>query len=167
MRYIMLAGLPLAATLGLGGCGSPAPAPEVEEAPIVMQAGEWTLTRKTTGYNTPTITPEQYQTALKQVREDKACIAIGDDGMPNADALAGADGTDCTYSDKLVRKGRLIATLACKAGGGTSTIAVEGNYTADTLTLGSTVTQSIDGNPVSRTTYDLTGKRTGDCPAPS
>lgn len=162
------AALPLALTLGLAACGSDsAPAPEAEEAPVVMQAGQWALTRKTTGYNTPTVTPAEYQEALKQVSEDKLCIAVDKDGLPDPNALAGAEGTECTYKDKMARKGRLIATLSCKAGAGTSEIAVEGNYTADMLTLGSTMTKTESGQPVLRTTHDLTGRRVGDCPSPS
>ena len=162
------AALPLALTLGLAACGSdPAPAPEAEEAPVVMQAGQWALTRKTTGYNTPTVTPAEYQEALKLVSEDKLCIAVDKDGLPDPNALAGAEGTECTYKDKMARKGRLIATLSCKAGAGTSEIALEGNYTADMLTLGSTMTKTESGQPVLRTTHDLTGRRVGDCPSPS
>ncbi|WP_176597474.1 MULTISPECIES: DUF3617 domain-containing protein [Sphingobium] len=162
MQKVALAALPLA--LGLAACGSkPEPAPETAEAPIVMQAGEWTLTRKTTGYNTPTVTPAEYQAALKQVSEDKACIAIDAAGVPDANALAGAEGKDCTYKDKLIRKGRLIATLSCTSGKGTSEIVLEGNFTADTLTLGSTMTKTEGGSPVLRTTHDVTGKRAGEC----
>ncbi|AEG49436.1 hypothetical protein Sphch_1750 [Sphingobium chlorophenolicum L-1] len=162
MQKVALAALPLA--LGLAACGSqPEPAPETAEAPIVMKGGEWTLTRKTTGYNTPTVTPAEYQAALKQVDEDKVCIAVDAAGVPDANALAGAEGKDCTYKDKLIRKGRLIATLACTAGKGTSEIVLEGNFTADTLTLGSTMTRTEGGSPVLRTTHDVTGKRAGEC----
>jgi hypothetical protein len=164
LAAIPLAMMPLVTILALGGCSEPAPAPEAEAAPILMQAGEWVLTRKTTGYNTPTVTPAQYQAALKQVSEDKVCVTVDADGMPDAAALAGKDGTACTYKDKMARKGRLIATLACTAGKGTSDIAVEGNYTADTLTLGETMTQSEGGGAVLRATYDLSGKRVGECP---
>ncbi|MCI4591355.1 DUF3617 domain-containing protein [Sphingobium sp. BYY-5] len=168
MRKTVRAALPLALTFGLAACGSnPASAPEAEEAPVVMQAGQWALTRKTTGYNTPTVTPAQYQEALKQISEDKVCIAVDKEGLPDANALAGKEGTDCSYKDKMVRKGRLIATLSCKAGAGTSEIVVEGNYTADTLTLGTTMTKAEGGQPVLRTTHDLTGNREGDCPAAS
>ncbi|MDR7153218.1 hypothetical protein J2W40_000012 [Sphingobium xenophagum] len=167
MDRSLLAALPLVIMLGLGGCSSePTPAPAVEDAPIVMQPGEWILTRKTTGYNTPSVTPEEYQEALRQVRDDKICLAIAPDGVPDTAALAGAEGTDCTYKDKLARNGRLIVTLACKAGRGTSDIMAEGNYTADTMTLGTTMTKMQGGQPVLRTTHDLTGKRIGDCPAP-
>lgn len=161
MRKMMLGALLCA---GLSGCGQEAAAPPPADAPILMQAGEWMLTRRTTGYNTPTVTPTQYQAALKTVREDKVCIALDDKGLPNADALAGADGTDCTYKEPFVRGGRLIATLACKTAAGTSDIMVEGNYTADTLTLGSTTTKTQGGQTVERTTHDVTGKRIGDCP---
>lgn len=159
---MMLAATPLAMTLGLAACDS-APEPEVVEVPVLMKAGQWSLTRKTTGYNTPTVTPAEYQAALKEINEDSICIAVDPAGVPDADALAGKEGEDCTYKDKLVRKGRLIATLSCKAGNGTSEIVLEGNYTADTLTLGSTMTKTVDGQPVLRTTHDVTGKRIGEC----
>lgn len=149
----------------LAACeGEAPPPPSTEEAPVMLQAGEWTFTRRTTGYNTPTVTPAEYQAALKQVREDKLCIAVDKEGVPDADAFAGAEGSGCTYSDKLFRKGRLIATIACKAGAGTSEVSIEGNYTPDTMTLGTTMTKTQGGNAVLRTTHDLTARRTGDCP---
>ncbi|MBZ9646363.1 MULTISPECIES: DUF3617 domain-containing protein [Sphingomonadaceae] len=165
MRMKLLAAVPLGLTLGLGACGGdPVPAPQAEEAPVLMQAGEWTITRKTTGYNTPTVTPAEYQAALKQIGEEKLCIAVDAKGLPDANALAGKEGTACSYKDQMVRKGRLIATLSCTAGTGTSEIVVEGNYTADTLTLGTTMTKMQGGSAVLRTTHDVTGKRVGDCP---
>lgn len=164
MQKWMLAASPLGLALGLAGCGKEAaPEPEAVEAPIMMKAGEWKLVRKTTGYNTPTVTPAEYQAALKQVDEDKLCVAVDAQGLPDPDALAGSEGKDCTYKDKLLHKGRLIATLSCKSGTGTSEIAVEGNVTADTLTLGSTMTKTENGSPVLRTTHDLTGRRLGEC----
>lgn len=163
MRETILAAAPLAVLLCLAGCGKEAPAPEPVEAPILMKAGEWTITRKTTGYNTPTVTPAQYQAALEKTDEDNLCIAVDAAGVPDADALAGDEGEDCTYKDKMLRKGRLIATLSCKSGAGISEIVLEGNYTADTLTLGSTMTKTVDGSPVLRTTHDVSGKRAGEC----
>lgn len=166
MRKTWLAVLPITSTLALCACGGdPAPTPQAEEAPILMQAGQWAITRKTTGYNTPTVTPAEYQAALKQIGEEKLCITIDAEGTPAADALAGKEGTACAYKDKMVRKGRLIATLSCTAGAGTSEIVVEGNYTADTLTLGTTMTKTQGGNALLRTTHDVTGQRVGDCPA--
>lgn len=159
------AALPLGLICGLAGCGSEkTPPPEAVEAPVLMKAGEWTIIRKTTGYNTPTVTPAEYQAALKQIREDKLCVAVDAAGVPDPDALAGDEGKDCTYKDKLIRKGRLIATLSCKAGAGTSEIVLEGNFTEDTMTLGSTMTKTVGGQPVLRTTHDISGKRVGDCP---
>lgn len=163
MRKILAAALPLG-VLTLAACGSkPEPAPEAAETPVLMKAGEWTLIRKTTGYNTPTVTPAEYQAALKEIGEDRICLAVDAAGVPDADALAGKEGEDCTYKDKLIRKGRLIATLACKSGKGTSEIVLEGNFTADTLTLGSTMTRTEGGQPVLRTTHDVTGQRAGEC----
>lgn len=151
---------------GLTACSSePPPAPKEEEAPVVMSPGEWQMTRHTTGYNTPTVTPAEYQKALKQVVEEKVCITLDKDGAPAPDILAGDEGSACTFKDKMLRKGRLIATLSCTSGKGSAEIAVEGNYTADTLTLGTTMTKTEGGKPVLRTTRDLSGKRLGDCPA--
>lgn len=167
MRDVLtMAGL-LVTGLGLSACDSQPAAPPAQEeaAPTLLKAGEWSINRKTTGYNTPTVTPEEYQAALKQESKDKLCLAVDAQGVPDANALAGAEGSDCSYKDKLVRKGRLIATLACKAGSGTSEIVVEGNFTADSMTLGTTMTKVQDGKPVLRTTHDLSGTRTGDCPA--
>lgn len=168
MRNRVLAALPLGVmSVGLmilAACGSkPQPAPETAEAPILLKAGEWTLTRKTTGYNTPTVTPAEYQAALKETKEDRFCLAVDAAGVPDADALAGKEGSGCAYKDKLIRKGRLIATLSCKAGEGVSEIVLEGNFTADTLTLGSTMTKTVNGSPVLRTTHDVTGRRAGEC----
>lgn len=148
----------------LAACSEPAATPQADDAPVLMKAGQWALTRKTTGYNTPTVTPAEYQAALKQVSEDRLCIAVDAAGVPDANALAGKEGSDCSYKDKLVRKGRLIATLSCTAGTGTAEIVVEGNYTADTMTLGTTMTRTVDGKPALRTTQDLTGKYLGACP---
>ena len=160
----LLAALPLGLACLMTACGSEtAPEPEAVEAPVLMKAGEWALTRKTTGYNTPTVTPAEYQAALKRTSDDRLCLAVDGAGVPDADALAGREGKDCTYKDKLIRKGRLIATLSCKSGAGTSEIVLEGNFTADTLTLGSTMTKTVDGNPVLRTTHDVSGKRVGEC----
>jgi hypothetical protein len=164
MRKMILAALPLVTGFGLNACSEPAPAPEAVEAPILMKAGEWLLTRKTTGYNTPTVTPAEYQAKLKETAEDKVCIAVDPKGLPDADPLAGAEGKDCTYKDKMVRNGRFIATLSCKAGTGTSELVVEGNYKAESLTMGVTMTKTVGGQTVLRTTHDLTGKRIGDCP---
>jgi len=146
------------------GCNETAPAPTpVEAAPVTLEAGQWSFTRKTTGYNTPTVTPAEYQAALKKVDEEKLCLAVDDQGVPDADALAGPEGSDCTYKDRILRKGRLIATLSCKAGKGMSDIIVEGNFTGDSMTLGTTMTKTVGGKAVLRTTHDLTGRRLGNC----
>lgn len=166
MKKNLMIGWPLALGLCLGACGEdPAPAPQAQEPPVAMKAGQWELTRKTTGYNTPTVTPAQYQEALRQIGRETLCIAIDADGAPDADALAGQEGEDCLYKDKMVRNGRLIATLSCKAGAGTSELVVEGNYGAESLTLGTTMTRTVGGKPDLRTTHDLTGRRVGECPA--
>lgn len=151
--------------IALAGCsGQEAAAPVEEDAPVVMKAGQWTLTRTTTGYNTPTVTPAEYQAHVGKKSEESVCLKVDADDRPDPNALAGAEGTECSYkSDSLFRKGRMIATLECKAGTGTSQLPVEGNYTADTLTLGVSMTKSESGSPVLRTTHDLSGKRTGDC----
>ncbi|MCP1468981.1 hypothetical protein J3E64_000652 [Sphingobium sp. OAS761] len=165
MRRMICAALPLPMMLGLAACGGEtAPAPQ-EEKPILLQGGQWEITRKTTGYNTPAVTPEEYQEALKQVGEDKVCLAVDKDGVPDATTLAGDEGKDCVYKDKMLRKGRLIATLSCKAGKGTSELVLEGNYTDDTMTLGTTMTKMVGGQAVLRTTHDMTARRVGDCPA--
>lgn len=143
-----------------------APPPPPEDAPIVLKGGEWTLTRTVTGYNTPTVTAAEYAAQVGKKSEEKLCIAVGTDGRPDADALAGKEGSDCTYKDATVRKGRFIATLNCKAGGGTSELVLEGNYTPDSLTVGTSMTKSSGGAAVLRTTHDLSGKRTGECASP-
>tara|TARA_R110000868_G_scaffold324965_2_gene585783 strand:+ start:542 stop:1030 length:489 start_codon:yes stop_codon:yes gene_type:complete len=154
------------AALALAGCSAEqAPPPEQEDAPIVLKAGQWTLSRTITGYNTPDITAEDYARMVGTKAEAKLCIAVGKDGRPDADALAGPEGKDCTYKDASIRKGRFIATLACKADGGTSELVLEGNYTPESLTLGSSMTKTVGGKAVLRTTHDLSGKRTGDCAA--
>ena len=150
----------------LAGCSAePAPEAKPEAPPIVLQSGEWTIQRKQTAYNTPTVTAEEYARMVGTSSEVKLCVKVDAEGRPDADALAGAEGTDCTYTDASIRKGRFIATLACKKGAGTSEIVLEGNYTPDSLTLGVSMTETQGGKAVLRTTHDLSGKRTGECGA--
>ncbi len=120
---------------------------------VFPSAGSWTVVLRSPS-----------SLSLKQIGEEKLCIAFDADNAPDADALAGPEGQDCVYKDKLVRKGRLIATLSCKAGAGVSELVVEGNYTNDSMTLGTTMTKTEGGKPVLRTTHDLTARRVGDCP---
>ncbi|RVT43237.1 DUF3617 domain-containing protein [Sphingobium algorifonticola] len=153
-------------TMALAGCNAePAPQPKPEPAPVILQSGAWTFKRTQTGYNTPTTTAEDYARMVGSNSEAKLCLKVDTEGRPDADALAGREGTDCSYTDASIRKGRFIATLACKAGAGTSELVVEGNYKADSLTLGVSMTQTVGGKAVLRTTHDLSGKRTGDCEA--
>lgn len=160
-------GYAIGAVLLLAGCGEKAaPPPPVEDAPVVMKAGEWAFTRTTTGYNTPTVTAEEYAAKVGKKAEAKACVQVNKDGKPDADALAGDEGSECTYAkDAILRNGRMIANLSCKAGKGASELLVEGNYTADSMTFGVSMTKTVDGKPVLRTTHDLSSKRVGDCPA--
>lgn len=160
----------LATTLLLAGCGeAEQTAAPVEDAPILLKAGQWTLTRDMTGYNTPTVTREEYAAKVEQDEKTVAniCLSIDKDGRPDANAIVGDEGRDCSYKDSSIRKGHVIATLECKKGpkatGGTSELTLEGNYTPDSLTIGVSMTQSKNGKPWLRTTHDLTGKRTGDC----
>jgi hypothetical protein len=165
MRGLMLM-TTLAGVAGLAACGSePAPEAPREEPPIVLRGGQWTLARTQTGYNTPTVTQQEYAAHVGGKSEDKLCLKVDDKGLPDADALAGEEGKDCTYADQRIRKGRFIATLSCKAGNGTSELLLEGNYTPDSMTLAVSMTKTVDGKPALRTTHDLTGTRTGDCAA--
>jgi len=154
----------MAALMALAACGSQpvAEAPK-EDPPVLLKAGRWTLSRTQTGYNTPTVTAQEYAAKVGIKSEDQLCLAVDAAGVPDPDGLAGKDGSDCSYKDKTIRKGRFIATLACKAGSGTSELLLEGNYKPDSMTLGVSMTKSVGGKPVLRTTHDLTGQRTGDC----
>lgn len=154
----------VAATI-LAGCSeAPVPAP-VEDAPILLKAGQWTFDRTLTGYNTPDITAEDYARMVGTKSSAEVCLAVNADGRPDPNALAGAEGADCTYKEPSIRKGRFIASLVCKAGKGTSELTLEGNYKPDSMTLGVSMTKLEGGQAVLRTTHDLTGKRTGECKA--
>lgn len=159
-------GILAVAAIVLAGCSeAEAPAPEKEDAPILLKAGQWTMNRTITGYNTPTVTAEDYARMVGTKSTAEVCIAVAADGRPDANALAGEEGADCTYKEASIRKGRFIATLACKAGKGTSELVLEGNYTPDSMTLGVSMTKTEGGKAVLRTTHDLSGKRTGECKA--
>jgi hypothetical protein len=151
--------------LMLGACSAEAPPEEKEDPPILLKAGQWDFSRKTTGYNTPTVTAEEYAAKTKETSQDSVCVAVDAKGLPDADALAGDEGSECSYKDTpVMRKGRMIANLSCKkSANGTAELQVEGNYTADTITLGVSMTRSVGANPILRTTHDLSGKRTGEC----
>lgn len=159
-------GIVAATILLLAGCSAAeAPPTEKEDAPILLKAGQWTMNRTITGYNTPTVTAAEYARMVGTKSTAEVCVAVAANGYPDADALAGEEGKDCTYKETSIRKGRFIGTLSCKAGKGTSELVMEGNYTPETLTLGVSMTRTEGGKPVLRTTHDLSGKRTGECKA--
>ena len=152
----------------LAACGEAGePAAPVEEKPVMLRGGQWSLVRTTTGYNTPTVTAEEYAAKVGKKSESDVCIAVDRQGYPDADALAGDEGGQCSYKETGIGKGRFVATLQCRkgprTGGGTSELAMEGNYTADSMTIGVSMTQTVGGHVILRTTHDLTGKRTGSC----
>lgn len=165
----MRIGMPIAIAIvmmGLGGCGAAEPpAPPVEDAPILLKAGQWTLTRTLTGYESATVTPAERAAKVGTKSEEQVCIAVDTAGLPNADALAGKDGNACAYKEPSVRKGRFIATLACKTPAGKSEFMMQGKYTPETLAVITTMTKWQGANMELQTNYDLSGARTGDCPA--
>lgn len=147
----------------LAACGSGnAPPPPEEAAPVELKGGEWTLSRTVTAYNTPTVTAQEYAAHVGKKSEEKVCVTVDAKGLPDADAIAGADGSSCKYKEAFAHNGRLVASMACKSPGGTSELSVEGNYTADSMTFGVSTNKPV-GNALERTTHDLSGKRTGDC----
>lgn len=153
------------AAMVLAGCTeAETPAP-VEEAPVLIKAGQWTIDRTLTGYNTPDITAKDYARMVGTKSSAAICLTVDEEGRPDANSLAGSEGAQCTYKDHSIRKGRFIATLVCKAGKGTSELVLEGNYTPDSMTMGVSMTKLEGGNAVLRTTHDLTGRRTGECKA--
>ncbi|MDX3910282.1 MAG: DUF3617 domain-containing protein [Sphingobium sp.] len=165
MRGYWTAAAITGAVLILTGCeAAEAPAP-VEDAPILLKAGQWTMDRTITGYNTPDITAEDYARMVGTKSTAEVCLTVDAKGQPDPNALAGAEGEECTYKEPSIRKGRFIANLTCKAGKGTSELVLEGNYKADSMTLGVSMTKMEGGNAVLRTTHDLTAKRTGECKA--
>ena len=157
-----------AAMLALAGCsgggGNAANNTSAEETPVFLQGGQWTLERKTTGYNTPSVTADEYAAKVGKSKSEDICLKVDDQGRPDANTLAGDEGKECTYKEAFVRNKRLVATLSCKAGSGAAEIVVEGNFTPDSMTFGTSMTRTgSDGAIDLRTTHDLTGKRTGDC----
>ncbi|MGK2909306.1 MAG: DUF3617 domain-containing protein [Sphingobium sp.] len=149
----------------LAGCTeAEAPAP-VDDVPMLIKAGQWTIDRTLTGYNTPDITAEDYARMVGTKSSGEICLAVDAEGRPDPNALAGAEGAECAYKEPSIRKGRFIATLVCKAGKGTSELVLEGNYKPENMTLGVSMTKLEGGKAVLRTTHDLTGKRTGECKA--
>ena len=93
----------------LAGCqAAEQPAPAADEAPIVLKAGQWTLDRTLTGYNTATVTAAEYAAHVGQKSTTSVCMSVDAKGLPDPDALAGPDGKDCTYKEPSVRKGRFM-----------------------------------------------------------
>lgn len=143
----------------LAGCSEADPVP-VTEPPVRLQAGQWTITHRLTGYNYPGVTAQEYAARVGKQVEAKLCLNIDDQGLPDAVALAGPQGKGCRLTSGSATKGRFAATLACKSD---VTITLEGNYRANSLSLGSRMTSPMGGDAALRTTSDVSGTRTGDC----
>ena len=164
MRATML--LPL---LMLAACSGEKQAPEKAEhdpAAEHIGAGQWEVTTEVTK-----VTQRDKGTpALKMPQGTKmvtsSCVSEADVKQPPA-AMFVPEGFDCEYRDSYMSGGRINLTLQCTREGlsGDIPIAINGNYTAETLEATATAETRLSGEGDVKMDTKITGRRTGACTA--
>ena len=163
MRTIILA---LAATGLLAACSdSGTPAKPEEKAADALQAGEYEVTAKVDSiHSTDQTTPKTKSKVDEPAKVTRTCVPAG--GIVDPTAFAEA-GETCTTTDSYMRGGRMSLQYRCNRAGDLLTQMVDGNFTADSFTGKVMTATYFSGQGDYEMTRSLTGKRVGECPAPS
>jgi hypothetical protein len=144
-----------------------------------LQPGEWEMTSQMASVEIPGAPPEvQAQMRAQQGRTqtDRTCITPDQASNPLRqlrETMTGPDGPNCQTSEDTFAGGIIRIRTTCRRPGnaqGSAQLAVEGTFTATTLTA--TVSINAQGANVAgpgttamRVSTSLRGRRIGDCPA--
>jgi hypothetical protein len=92
------------------------------------------------------------------------CITAAQAARPDAAFLAGRRSGQCSYSDFIMRGGRIAGTMACRAADGAETQArMSGTYTPEGFDMRMDMRTPGFGGATLEVTVRQSGRRTGDC----
>lgn len=165
MKHI-LALVPLAM---LAACGGGAEQQNKAAADVTAIApGQYEVTREVTAFRaTDRAAAPQINTPAGTRSSESICVGAGD--QPPAELFAGT-GSECTYGNHYLRRGRINSSLTCQREGlnGQIRMTAYGTVTADGFQVDVDTTTYFTGEGDAVFTTRTTGRRTGDCqPAPA
>ncbi len=164
MKKFLVAAAPLALLGACSGGGS-------EGGSEGLQAGEWTMTTEMTEIEIPGMPEEMVAQMREQMGEQSEsttrCITEEEAADPGANLFTPDDADqDCDFGESTVADGVINIAGTCEAPGGqgTATMAINGSYTATTMTAELSV--NVEGGPMAMNMAgNMSAERTGDCAA--
>jgi hypothetical protein len=164
MRTIIL-GLAGAALLAACSDDSATTAKPEEARADQLKPGEYEITATVDALrSTDKTTPATKSKVGDPPKVTRTCVPA--DGTIPPDAFAETD-EKCRSSDSYMRGGRMNLQFKCVRDGEQLTQMADGSFTADSFT-GTVMTATyLSGSGDYELTRTMTGKRVGDCPAPS
>jgi hypothetical protein len=169
-RHILCAG----AILALSACGSgsdgsgnvgsaekaPAAAASGGDIAATMQPGEYEVTTQFVSMEAPNM-PAGMANAIKgRTEANRNCVTEKDLKEANSDMFAGKEAKQCSQNSIKLAGGRMSGTLKCGSGAGTSTLTIDGSYTASTYQA----EMKMEAGGVT-THVKMAAKRVGECSA--
>jgi hypothetical protein len=160
-RLALLAALPLAA---LAGCNSGtsvsatnasvAEVAEKAKAAIKLEAGEWSSQTEVLELDMPGMKDPRMADAMKGAMKQSAsktityCITPEEAANPSAKMFGGKDNGECRFDNFVMAGGKMDSKMTCKpkAGDGSMTMVMSGNYTPSRYDA--TVSMNIAGGPM-------------------
>jgi hypothetical protein len=133
---------------------------------VKLEPGEWEMAIETVNVSAPGL-PPTVVASMKQPRvTDRTCMTQEEANRPKADMFAGSAGSNCKQEGFTWAGGRMKGTTTCTAAGGKGkvTMAMDGQYSAQSMDINMKMTTEAAGTPMTVESR-MTGRRVGDCPA--
>ncbi|WP_461496265.1 DUF3617 domain-containing protein [Pyruvatibacter sp.] len=135
---------------------------------VRLRAGEWENTIEFTEFDIPGVPAAMKDMIAGQMGQSittTSCITQEEADQPDADFFGGEKNENCSYEEYDRSGDSLTLRMTCATdGGGTATIAMDGEFGEEsfTLTMDNTVSGTQAGDVSMKGT--VTGRRLGDCP---
>lgn len=149
-----------------GNSSAAAGAGTATSAGMKLEPGEWEVTVETLGMEAPGMPKEAQAAMAGQKVTGRNCLTAEQAEKPTADVFAADKEANCTAKDFSWAGGRVSGTMTCSGGemGGTTTMQMDGQYSARSYEISQTMTAASEGGEV-RIKSRMTGRRIGECPA--
>lgn len=156
-----------AALTGAAGCGEQGPPAETSSETVANQLagmriepGLWALTSEVVEVRAPGLPIEVRRRMIGPRRQIRHCITPAEAERPEANFLAGRDGSECRYRDFSVENGRMRGEMVCPD----ATARMEGRYAPAAYDLRMAMESVMpDGETRMNLEIRARGRRIGDC----